>query len=309
MSRAEQRSSRSGVLWVAAGAALWGTDTVFRAPLTQVIGPTHIVLYEHLILSLVVLPIVIRHRGVLRHLGRSEWLAVLGISWIGSAAATVLFTYAIQAGNPTTAVLLQKLQPLFAMTLAWRFLGERWSRKFPYVVVGALFGGYLISFGGANLLDPLSAVELRPALLAMTAALGWGSTTVLGRWMVPKVPFTLLTGLRVVCAVPLLTLFSLMETPVLPRGEHVLPLVFLALVPGFAGLMLYYRGLGRTPAFRATVAELAFPATAALLNWTFLGAETNSVQLFGFTLVWLSIVLMRTGMAIARTNPATDCTD
>ena len=203
-------------MWVAAGAALWGTDTVFRAPLTQVIGPTHIVLYEHLILSLVVLPIVIRHRGVLRTLARTEWLAVLGISWIGSAAASVLFTYAIQAGNPTTAVLLQKLQPLFAMTLAWSFLGERWPRKFPYVVVGALLGGYLISFGGGNPLDPLSAVELRPALLAMAAALGWGGTTVLGRWMTPKVPFTLLTSLRVVCALPLLTLFSLMETPVVP---------------------------------------------------------------------------------------------
>ena len=295
-------------MWVAAGAALWGTDTVFRAPLTQVIGPTHIVLYEHLILSLVVLPIVIRHRGVLRTLARTEWLAVLGISWIGSAAASVLFTYAIQAGNPTTAVLLQKLQPLFAMTLAWSFLGERWPRKFPYVVVGALLGGYLISFGGGNPLDPLSAVELRPALLAMAAALGWGGTTVLGRWMTPKVPFTLLTSLRVVCALPLLTLFSLMETPVVPGREHALPLLFMALVPGFAGLMLYYRGLGRTPVFRATVAELAFPATAALLNWTFLGVETNAVQLFGFTLVWLSIVLLRTDVVTGQ-DVDTDYTD
>lgn len=84
--------------------------------------------------------------------------------------------------------------------------------------------------------------------------------------MTLKIPFTLLASLRVVVAVPLLTLLSLIETPVVPAWEHTLPLLFMALVPGFAGLMLYYRGLGRTSAFRATIAVLAFPATAALVN-------------------------------------------
>ncbi len=278
---------------MAAGAALWGTDTVFRFPLAQALPPIQIVLYEHLILTLIVLPILIRHRRLLGDISSSGWLVVLGISWIGSATATVLFTYAIQSGNPTTAVLLQKLQPLFAIFLARSLLGERWPSLFPWIALAGIAGAYLISFGGGNLLDPFDGVDLWPAFLATLAALGWGSSTVLGRWMAPRIPFELLTSLRVLCAVPLLISLAFFEPLVLPATEHLLPLTFMALVPGFAGLMFYYRGLRQTPAFAATVAELAFPATAALLNWIFLGAESTLVQAAGFVAVWASIVFLR----------------
>src|SRR5215831_3079428 len=97
-----------GMLWIACGAALWGTDTMFRRPLAGSLDPVRIVLYEHVILSLVLLPIVLRLRGYLPKISMKLWLVLLGISWIGSAIATVLFTAAIRAGNPTSAVLLQK---------------------------------------------------------------------------------------------------------------------------------------------------------------------------------------------------------
>ena len=38
------------------------------------------------------------------------------------------------------------------------------------------------------------------------------------------------------------------------------------LLPGLAAMVLYYLALGRTPASRATLAELAFPLTAALVG-------------------------------------------
>ena len=266
--------------------------------------PVHIVLYEHLILALIVLPILIRRRRLLRDISGSSWVALLGISWIGSAAATVLFTYALQSGNPTTAVLLQKLQPIFAILLARTLLNERWSSRFPSIALGGIAGAYLISFGNGSLLDPLAGVDGWPALLATLAALGWGGSTVLGRWLAPQIPFDLLTSLRVLLAVPLLVLLGFSQPFALPGRELVAPLVFMALVPGFAGLMLYYRGLGRTPAFAATVAELAFPATAALLNWVFLGAESTLMQVAGFVVVWSAIVFLRGQGAIDLAKPA-----
>ena len=297
-----ETSRNSGVLWVAAGAALWGTDTVLRQPLAQQIGPVHIVLYEHLILSLIALPILYRHRRALIGIRPGVWAAILAIAWGASALATVLFTLAIRSGNPTTAVLLQKLQPVFAIFLARYFLGERWPSSFPVVIGGAIVGGYLISFGGGSLLDPLSSVDAAPAALAAGAALIWGAATVLGRWISAAVPFDLLVGLRILCAVPFLTALSLMESPVLPDRSQVSALVLLALVPGFAALMLYYKGLRRTPAFSATVAELAFPATAALLNWTILGAEGRPIQVVGFAIVWMSIALVRRQTASEPSN-------
>src|SRR5262245_54808734 len=112
------------VLWVAAGAALWGTDTVLRRPLTGVMEPTQIVFYEHLILTLAVLPILVSRRAHLSKIRSGVWFSLAGTALIGSALATVLFTAALRTGNPTTAVLLQKTQPLFAILLAHRVLKE-----------------------------------------------------------------------------------------------------------------------------------------------------------------------------------------
>jgi drug/metabolite transporter (DMT)-like permease len=77
-----------------------------------------------------------------------------------------------------------------------------------------------------------------------------------------------------------------------PVGVHsgdVLGLVLLALVPGLLALGLYYVGLQATPAARATLAELAFPATAALLGVTVLGATFSVSQWIGFAVVVLAV--------------------
>jgi hypothetical protein len=40
------------------------------------------------------------------------------------------------------------------------------------------------------------------------------------------------------------------------------------------------------------VAELSFPATAALLNWTVLGAGVSLIQIAGFAGLWAAILAM-----------------
>ncbi len=65
--------------------------------------------------------------------------------------------------------------------------------------------------------------------------------------------------------------------------------MLLALIPGLLGLLLYYRGLSSTRASQATLAELAFPATAVALNWALLGVGVNAGQVVGFVLLWSAI--------------------
>jgi drug/metabolite transporter (DMT)-like permease len=280
-----------GVLWIACGAALWGTDTLFRRPLTGTLGPTQIVLYEHLILSVVILPIIVRDRAYLPKISARIWLALLAISWIGSALATVLFTAAVRSGSPTTAVLLQKTQPLFAILLARIVTQERWPGRFPLIAAIAIAGAYFVAFGDGNLLRPFTSVEVVPAFLALCAAWGWGSATVLGRRVVEDLPFEIITALRFLCAVPLLLTIAFVQNQVgVPSPKDFAALIWIALIPGFAGLMLYYRGLKNTPAYRATIAELAFPITASLLNWIVLGIHTTWTQFAGFAVVWSAIL-------------------
>src|SRR4028118_1828759 len=108
----------TGGLLAAPRAALRGTDGVLRVPLLREMSPAAIVLGEHVILLLYSVPAVVIGWASLRRLRASGWLALLVIGWGGSALATLLFTAAFAMGDPTVAILLQKVQPLFAVVLA-----------------------------------------------------------------------------------------------------------------------------------------------------------------------------------------------
>jgi drug/metabolite transporter (DMT)-like permease len=260
-------------------------------------SPPAIVLSEHLVLLLYSVPAVALGWRVLSQLGASQWIALLVIAWGGSALATLLFTAAFAFGNPTVVILLQKTQPLFAIVLAHVLLRERlrWAYWPSFAV--AVLGAYLISFDG--LVEPFKALGSAQALtaaLTLGAAMLWGSSTVLGRFVLKDMPFHTLTGARLLLALPVLwgvvlTQGSLGEVGIGFAAEPV-RVVLLALVPGLLGLLLYYRGLSGTKASYATLAEISFPASAVALNWIFLGAGVSANQVLGFVLLWGAILVL-----------------
>jgi drug/metabolite transporter (DMT)-like permease len=56
--------------------------------------------------------------------------------------------------------------------------------------------------------------------------------------------------------------------------------------------VLYYIALRQTPATRATLAELAFPVTAAAVGVTWLDGRLDLSQWAGFVIVLVSVVLL-----------------
>ena len=285
-----------GVVWVALGASLWGFDAVLRQPLTGTLASSTIVFYEHLILAAGLLPALVLHRRTWLALRLPQWIAVVWIGWGGSALGTLCYTQAIKLGNPTAVVFLQKLQPLIAVLLARLWLRESHPLKSRFwaslgVAIGAAL---LIAFGGETVWtlqgDPFRA----SSFWALAAAAIWGSCTVAGRYLSRGVSPLLLTSLRIILALPLLSVLVLAGSPSVsfPVVEAVAfqSLLLIAFVPGFLGLFVYYPGLRGTPASLATLAELCFPAAAAILNWVFLGTEVTLVQLAGVGLLWAAVL-------------------
>ena len=293
----------ASVLLVAVGAAMWGTDGVLRVPLLEVATPSQIVLLEHLVLLLFSVPAVVVGWRFFRGLGVAQWAALLVIGWGGSAIATLMFTTAFAVGNPTVVILLQKTQPLFAVALAGIILRERLGWAYWPCFAVAMVGAYMISFGNLGAFGALGSAELLTAALALGAAFLWGSSTVLGRLVLRDMPFYALTGARLLLAAPLLAGIVIAQGAIggLGAGFAAEParVVLLALIPGLLGLLLYYRGLSGTRASYATLAELAFPATAVVLNWTFLGIGVSANQVIGFVLLWGAVFVL--GYLNART--------
>jgi drug/metabolite transporter (DMT)-like permease len=295
--RAQQPSERRALLWVALGASLWGTDTVLRRPLTASLTSAQIVLIEHLILTAALLIPLWRMRSQWLGLGGRHWGALLGIGWGGSALGTICFTEAIKIGNPTTAVLMQKTQPMFAALLAWLLLEEPLGKRFWICLLLGLCGAYVVNFG---LSAPGGGIERKAALLALAAAALWGGSTVLGRFVLARLSFFAVTCLRIVVATPLLIALNgagAFSVSIHPR--EAISLVLMALIPGLLALLIYYRGLRNALASRAAIAELAFPGAATVLNWIFLGARISPIQLAGFALLWAAILNLEKTRAVA----------
>lgn len=156
--------------------------------------------------------------------------------------------------------------------------------------VPALAGAWLLTFPNPFQVQISAAVA---ALLALAAAALWAGGTVLGRLVSARLSAWEVTVLRYVFG--LLGASAIVLIQGVPVGVHsgdILGLVLLALVPGLLALGLYYVGLQATPAARATLAELAFPATAAILGVTVLGATFTVSQWIGFAVVVLAVTAL-----------------
>ena len=286
---------RTGIALVALAAALWGTDALFRRGLALELPAATVVFFEHIVLVLVTFPWLIRSRGKVARLGLGDWVALVMIGAGASATATILFTMAFSYGDPNTPLLLQKLQPLVAVLGARLLLGEALLSRYWIFLVAGLGGAYLVAFP-----DPLQASvsQLAPALLAVGAAALWGMGTVLGRRLSARLEFRELTAWRFAIGLPVAGLIWVLQSggPVgLSDGQDFLAIVLLALVPGLAAMLIYYRGLSRTPASAATLAELAFPVSAALVNYLAFDAVLTLSQWAGMVLLagaitWMSVL-------------------
>jgi drug/metabolite transporter (DMT)-like permease len=279
---------------VALAAALWGTDALFRKPLADSTPVATIVFGEHVVLFAITLPFLLPALAAVIGLGRRYVLAAVMIGAGASAVATILFTQAfVDSANPVTPVVLQQVQPIVAVIGAWIVLEERPRPLFGAFFVAALAGIWLIAFPSptSNVFDDWNAT-VKPVLFALGAACLWAFGTVLGRYLMRRMRFQHVTTLRFAFGLPASAVALLiLGDPAFTTGHDFLWITILALVTGLVALSLYYYGLRTTPAMAATLAELAFPVTAALVGYLAFDATLTSTQ-------WLGVALTTTVVAL-----------
>lgn len=263
---------RYSVILIAVAATLWASDAYFRNQLIDHLSPTQIVVAEDALITLFLLPALMRSIHELRNLGPRGWLAV-GIIAVGAQSlATILFTASFSYRIYAETFVLQQTQPLMAILLAWIVLGERRRRWFWPAVGVALIAVYMVLFA-RDPAAPLSALQkgrLEAGLLALGAAALWASGTVLGRYALSSISFWSMTSLRFTLALPVLVVIVLVQYGFGGFGHYrvsdfVPNLLAIALLPGLLSLLLYYSALSRTPASLATIAEMAYPVAATLI--------------------------------------------
>lgn len=284
-------------LFVILGAGLWATDTLFRHPLSKDLSPVTIVYFEHLFAVVISLAwVLISDRKSIfpgwKAFGGSAFIGIFGSAW-----ATVLFTLSFRYLNPTVAILIQKIQPLIVIGISAVFLGEKPGPGFLLWGALAMVSAFFVSFPEGVDWHLLRNASTPGAFLAFLAAGLWALSTVAGKMVLKRTPVSVLSFWRFAFGLMSLHLLSWkfdqvgIEMPFVVHESKVLgSLFFMAVIPGFLGVMLYYKGLSRVHAARATLLELAFPLSALWINSTFLGLHLKQAQLFAAGALLVSMV-------------------
>ena len=278
-------------------AFLWSFDGFIRQNLFAL--PSFLIVsLEHVIGAILFLPLLIRGWKEVSSLGQRGWISVLWISIFGGVLGTFFYTKALSYVNYidlSVVVLLQKLQPIFAIALAGLILKEKITKRFIILAFAAIVGGYLVTFGSSSIKD-WDDKTIIAALLALLAAFSWGSSTVLGKHALNRLSFTTVTSLRLAITASV-TAFVLLSTGQYDAVQsmtisHWGFIVLIVLSTGSLALFFYYYGLNKLPASHATLYELFWPLSAVGLDWFIRGNILSLTQWVGAILLLGSIILL-----------------
>jgi len=297
MNRDKMKLVKFAPLFVILGASLWGIDGVLLRPSLYSLPVLLVVFIESSLVTIILTPFFITKFKDLKSLKIKDWIAFGGVAFFGGALGTMAITKAlfyVNFVNLSIVILIQKLQPVFAILLAALFLRERPPRQFFAWAGLAIIGAYFMTFG-LNLPDfDTGDKTIIAALFALLAAFSFGYSTVLSKRALRNTSFELGTYIRFAIT----TIFMLLI--VLSFGEfssvntvnenHAITFLLIALITGGPAIFLYYYGLKHISASVSTICELAFPLTAVLLEYILRGNLMDGFQWMGVFILLFSIV-------------------
>lgn len=302
---------------VALGAALWGTESLFRIPLNRALASDVMVFYEHVILVLTLLPLVIWRRHELSQVSARAWLYLTFSGIAGSAVGTVFFTEALKRGNPTVVNVVLNIQPVLSTTLACLLFGDRLaSRFFVWAPIAVIAGMFLSIEQGHRFAEELRTYGLGSGTaLAFLCALFWGASTVAGRGAMTGMSLGLAAGMRVVIglvsmAVILLVRGKLSVAALWPAtaAEHSFStvglLLALSILSGGLPLLLYFEGLRRTRASTAGYFEMMQTLAAVLITWGYFGHALVGHQIIAAAVLIVAVALVQNAQSHVEYGPA-----
>ncbi len=285
-----------GAIAIIVASSLWGIDqVVIRPNLFHIENVAVIVFIEH-IMAFVLMGFVCLH-GIkeVRKLNRKDWASFFWVSLFGGAIGTMAIVQAlilVQFHQLSIVALLQKLQPVFAIIAAIFLLKEMPKRIFYFWAALALIGSYFVTFGFEKPVFAGNEVFLS-ALYAILAAFAFGSSTSFGKYALQKVSYKTgayirfgMTSVIMFLVILLTGSFGFFGKVAMQDIGFFLVIVFTS---GAVAMFIYYYGLKRVMASQSTIYELAYPATAILLDFILNGKVFSVGQWLGTAILIFSI--------------------
>lgn len=288
---------RFAPLFVIIAASFWGIDSILLRPHLYTLPVPLVVFLESIIVAVLVTPVLFKKYTDLSNLKTKDILAFLGVALFGGAIGTMAITQAlfyVDFVNLSIVVLMQKLQPVFALILAALLLKEKLPQDFIKWATLSIIGALLMTFG-LNIPNLNTGDQtIVAALFALLAAFSFGFSTVLSKRALKNITYEVGTYLRFV-ATSIIMFFVVLLVGDFSAVNEVTEfqwMIFgiIAFTSGGLSIFLYYYGLKRISASVATIAELSFPLTAILLEYILHDNILDWLQWIGTIILIYSII-------------------
>ena len=284
-----------GPLFIILAALLWSFDGVLRRGLYS-LPPSVVVFYEHLVGLVILLLLIPKWWADLKKMTKKEWIAISLVSLFSGALGTIFYTAALGKINYiqySVVVLLQQLQPIWAIGAAAILLKEKITKNFILWAVVALVAAYFVTFKDLRVNLTTGAGTAIAALLAISAGFLWGSSTAISKYVLNKVSFLTATALRFLLA-PIFAfgfIAYLGQTASLSAvtSAQWVSLLLIAFSTGMVALGIYYYGLKKTPARVTTICELVWPASAIFIDYFYFHQTLSLTQILGVIVLLFAI--------------------
>lgn len=288
--------SRFAPVFIIVAASLWGIDGIVLRPALYSLPVGLVVFIESSIVAILLSPIFLKQYGKLKSLTLVDWGSFVGVALFGGAIGTMAITKAlfyVDFVNLSIVILIQKLQPVFALILAGLILKERLPRIFFLWAAIAISGAYLMTFGFKMPIQVNEGNTAMAAMYSIIAALSFASSTVFSKRALRNVGFELGTYLRFLISsiIMLIIVLPLGQLPQISEvtTDQFLIFLIIAFTTGGAAIFLYYYGLKIVTASVATICEMAFPLTAVILEYLLRDNILDPVQWIGVAILLYSI--------------------
>ncbi len=283
--------------FVILAAALWGVDGIVLRPFLYNLPVPLVVLIESGLVAILLSPLLIKFRKSFKELSTTDWFAFLGVAILGGAIGTMSITKAlfyVNFVNLSIVIFIQKLQPVFAIIFAAVLLKEHLTKKFFVWSALAILGAYFMTFGTRMPNLETGDKTTVAALFALLAAICFAASTVLSKRALQNVSYELGTYLRFAFTTILMLMIVVVDGDISAFSEvsisQISVFFLIAFTSGGLAILLYYYGLKNISASVATIAELAFPLTAVILEYLLRGNILGPVQWIGVLILIISIL-------------------
>jgi drug/metabolite transporter (DMT)-like permease len=286
-----------GTIAISISAIMWGFDGVVLTPRLYNLNVVYVVFVLHLLPFLLMNLFLSKQYTHLKNFLRQDYITFFLIALFGGTLGTISIVKALFLVNfqqLSVVVLLQKLQPIFAILLAWFMLKEKIKKDFIIWAGLAIVSSYFLTFGFS-----VPSIESNPntvyaALLALLAAFSFGSSTVFSKKILNTHNFITATFYRYFFTTLILLVLVIATGTYTEFGKTTetnwLFFIIIGLTTGSGAIFIYYYGLRRVKAIIATISELLFPVSAILFDYLINDSVLSPVQLISAAVMVFAII-------------------